>query len=130
MSTPESETYDVNELGVEEFFNYHPSLALAIVALCLFVLGAAVLGYLTEKYKRRFVHTLTATGLLEAAGYAALIYCTVQSGKSSIFVACECQGGPWAQAGGGLGGCSRLPAPPRAIRACSAKLCLPSMQTW
>ena len=78
------------QLDVYDFFNYYPSLALAIAALCLFALAAAAVGWLTERRRRyRFLHTMTATGLLEAGGYAALIYCIEQSGKGSIFTACE-----------------------------------------
>ena len=41
---------------------------------------------MTERRKAyRFVHTVTATGLFEAAGYAALIYAIQQTGKSNVF---------------------------------------------
>ncbi|KAL4430757.1 hypothetical protein ABPG75_006013 [Micractinium tetrahymenae] len=80
--------YDVNELLIYDFFKYWPSLALACIALSLYTVAAVIVGYLTERRKaHRFVHTVTATGLVEAAGYAALIYAIERSGKSSVFSA-------------------------------------------
>lgn len=81
-------TYDVSELDVESFFGYWPSLALACTALALFTVAGLVVGTITELTKRyRFTHAMTVTGLLEAAGYAAMIYCIQRSGKSDIFTA-------------------------------------------
>lgn len=43
-----------------DFFNYYPSLALAITALCLFTVAAAIVGVLTERRKTyRFMHCIT-----------------------------------------------------------------------
>ena len=141
--------YDVSELPIEDFFHYTPSLALACLALSLYILvsaaarlppptgsrccvaarcaatqspascckclqmpepcslppmvpdlqppnppataapplqAAAVIGVMTERRKAyRFMHTVTVTGLFEAAGYSALIYAIQQTGRSNIF---------------------------------------------
>ena len=128
------------QLNAFDFFNYWPSLALAIIALVLFTLAAVVVGIMTERRRLyrcggwhgwsavqlsatsgswpaarttkqarhqpallqhpspthlpsyspcRFMHTISITGLLEAGGYAALIYCIEQSGKASIYNSCE-----------------------------------------
>lgn len=47
-------------IQADDFFNYWPSLALAITALCLFTVAAAVIGFMTERRKvYRFVHCIT-----------------------------------------------------------------------
>lgn len=44
----------------DDFFNYWPSLALAITALCLYAVAAVVIGFMTERRKvYRFVHCIT-----------------------------------------------------------------------
>lgn len=78
--------YDVNELLIYDFFEYWPSLALACIALSLYTVASIIVAILTERRKaHRFLHTITATGLIEAAGYAALIYAIERSGKGSVF---------------------------------------------
>ena len=57
-STGGNITYDVATLTVEQFCGYHPSLALACVALSLFALTGVAVTVLTERYRRRFVHLI------------------------------------------------------------------------
>lgn len=46
--------------AADDFFNYWPSLALAITALCLYAVAAVVIGFMTERRKvYRFVHCIT-----------------------------------------------------------------------
>ena len=52
--------YDVNELTIYDFFKYWPSLAMACVALSLYVLGAGIIAWMIERRKAyRFVHCIT-----------------------------------------------------------------------
>lgn len=57
-STGGNITYDMATLTVEQFCGYHPSLALAYVALSLFALTGVAVTVLTERYRRRFVHLI------------------------------------------------------------------------
>ncbi|KAI7846449.1 hypothetical protein COHA_000060 [Chlorella ohadii] len=75
----------VATLEVDDYFKYTPSLAAAAVALALFAAAAVVVAVQTEMYKWRYMHTMTLTGLCEAAGYACVIYCIKQSGQASLF---------------------------------------------
>ncbi len=57
MSEPQ---YEVDELTVEDFFEYTPELGLACTALALYTIMALVIGYRTERRKGyRFMHLLT-----------------------------------------------------------------------
>ncbi|GAB4814621.1 hypothetical protein N2152v2_001667 [Parachlorella kessleri] len=73
------------DLVITDFFDYSPSLALAAIALSLYTLAALVIGYQTHRSKRKYLHTMAFTGLLEAGGYAALIAAIKLSGKSDIY---------------------------------------------
>lgn len=85
-STSGGQLYDVSTLTAYVFYGYDPSLGQAIIAITLFTAAAAVIAFLLERAKaHRFMHTMSATGLFEAAGYGAMIYCIAQSGKSDIF---------------------------------------------
>eukprot|EP00887_Chlorella_sp_A99_P007299 scaffold2.g7299.t1 len=85
-STSGGQLYDVSTLTAYVFYGYDPSLGQAIIAITLFTAAAAVIAFLVERAKaHRFMHTMSATGLFEAAGYGAMIYCIAQSGKSDIF---------------------------------------------
>ncbi|EFN56668.1 hypothetical protein CHLNCDRAFT_144521 [Chlorella variabilis] len=66
--------YDVSTLPIEDFLNYSPSLALAIIAMTLFFLGGVAIAYKTWRRPYRFMHTMTAVACFESAGYACLVY--------------------------------------------------------
>ena len=51
--------YDVSTLPIEDFLNYSPSLALAIIAMTLFFLGGVAIAYKTWRRPYRFMHTMT-----------------------------------------------------------------------
>ncbi|PRW50903.1 hypothetical protein C2E21_5428 [Chlorella sorokiniana] len=75
----------VATLEVEAYFKYTPSLAAAAAALALFAFAALVVAVQTELFGWRYMHTVTLTGLCEAAGYACVIYCIKQSGRANLF---------------------------------------------
>ena len=82
-------TYDVSTLTVDEFFGYTPSLALAYTAMALFVLAAIIVaGQVLYHKNARYMWTVAVTGILEAGGYAAMVYITKKSGQTDIYGGC------------------------------------------
>ena len=45
---------------------------------------------MSERYRARFVHTISVTGFFEAAGYASILVCVGLSGKADIYPAYVC----------------------------------------
>ncbi|GAB4813844.1 hypothetical protein N2152v2_000890 [Parachlorella kessleri] len=70
---------------VEDFFDYVPSKALAAICVALFALAGLTVAFQTERYGRRYMHTVSLTGFCEAAGYFLVIICILKSGKGSLF---------------------------------------------
>ena len=52
-------SYDMATLPIEDFLNYSPSLALAIIAMTLFFLGGVAIACKTWRRPYRFMHTMT-----------------------------------------------------------------------
>lgn len=74
---------DLSNLLVTDFFRYQPSTALAATALALFAAAALVVGVQTARSGWHFLYLVTLTSLLEAGGYAGVLYCIAQSGRST-----------------------------------------------
>lgn len=84
--TSDGELYNVDDLTIEDFFDYSPSLALAWTALALYATAAALVALIIELNRRwRFMYLISITGLCEAGGYAALVYSIIKSGQTSVF---------------------------------------------
>lgn len=64
---------EMNDLYLENFFNYIPVLWPAIVALVMYALAALVVGVLTIIYKGHYMWILVVTALAESAGYGMRI---------------------------------------------------------
>lgn len=81
-------TYDISKLDAYEFFGYWPSLALASIALTLYILGALVTGlqgFLAKHRYARHMYLVTLTGMTEAGGYVALVWLIENSGETNIY---------------------------------------------
>ena len=71
---------------VISYFEFYPSNALSITALCLFTVVSLTVFAMTIKTRQWFMVIATIVGLLEAAGYACRIYMT----KKPVFGAFVC----------------------------------------
>lgn len=78
-------SWNLEDLVAYDFFKYTPSTALAAIALALYAVAAAVVGCQTWKSGWRYIHTVTITGLIEAAGYSAMLATIQLSGKTNIY---------------------------------------------
>ena len=90
MSTPSPPpiTYDVASLTSEDFYGYWPSTALAAIALALFLIAALVVWLQIFKAKNTnasYMHLVTITGFVEAAGYTSMLWLIDYSGKTNIY---------------------------------------------
>jgi hypothetical protein len=54
-----SGNWTLSDLVIEDFFDYTPSIALGAIALVLYALAAAAVGYQTWRSKWRYMHTVT-----------------------------------------------------------------------
>jgi hypothetical protein len=84
--------YDVSTLPAEAFFGYVPSLALAATAMGLFLLAGITVGAQSGVYNgrrggspARYTYLLSFSGLCEACGYAAIVFCAQRSGEANIY---------------------------------------------
>lgn len=90
MATPSPPpiTYDVATLTSEDFYGYWPSTALAAIALSLYLIAAIIVAAQIFRAKNKnacYMHLVTITGLIEAAGYAAILWLVNNSGKTNIY---------------------------------------------
>ena len=80
--------YDVATLVSYDFFGYNPSLALAGTALALYLLAAVAVFFqnrLAKNPNAKYMVLITTTALIEAGGYAALVWLINNSGKGNIY---------------------------------------------
>ncbi|KAL4437347.1 hypothetical protein ABPG75_004486 [Micractinium tetrahymenae] len=77
---------DIASWTAEDLYDYEPSLAAAATAVALFGLGGIAVCVLTLLRRYRYVHLVTATAVLEAVGYAAMVVCVKRSSRGSIFL--------------------------------------------
>ena len=84
---------DLSRLTVTDYYDYLPSTALCCVALAMFAAAGLASLVVTEwrRPPRRAGHLVTLTALCEAGGYAAMLFCILRSGTTSLFGAYAAQ---------------------------------------